>query len=72
MAKPGWLDRQMERAEREMAVLKQWEEGDEGRHSAYQRSEAHRRLASVTTLRTTGGASQERDHAEDLGARHPD
>jgi hypothetical protein len=27
MARPGWLDRQMQRAEQQMAVLKQWEAG---------------------------------------------
>jgi hypothetical protein len=28
MTRRGWLDRQMERAERQMAVWKEWEEGD--------------------------------------------
>ena len=28
MTRRGWLDRQMDRAEKQMAVWKQWEEGD--------------------------------------------
>ena len=70
MARPGWLDRQMQRAEREMAVLRQWEEGEgECGSVARDSAETHRRSASVTSLRTSGRASEEQDQGTEV-TRH--
>jgi hypothetical protein len=74
MARPGWLDRQMQRAEREMAVLRQWEEGEVVDCGAASRgsAETHRRTGSVTSLRTSGRASEERDEGAEVARQQPD
>jgi hypothetical protein len=60
MARPGWLDRQMQRAERQMAVLRQWEEGE--RSAVSQRAnQSQQRIAVLGSVRSSARAPEQRE-----------
>jgi hypothetical protein len=55
MTRRGWLDRQMDRAERQMEVWKKWEEGDMRKPS-----QAASDVAASSRLELVGASDQKR------------